>query len=732
MNDVETSTSTNIVNDTTSSIDSGDEVEKRQFNKFELLDLVEDETDNNNDTDDCSQNKPTESEDEKLHTKPRQSKVKRKNRKKGSNVTVVDEVETTHTNVNKNLEKRLKSRRRGKGRKGHGGPGGKGGNANAFDELIEEQLRIIGSSDTKTSSGPNSSTLTDAERALMRRLDMLTVEHRNLNPDNELRRMFGRKIIDSERATRVQRRAGRSTGVSSRNSASLVGDEDRIPTSRTGLIMILDDELNREYNTSQNKDNNNKSDTLLKGIQYFRFVHSKNYQQTHNRFLDAAEQGDTAEILRILTPGEPLHVESLIQLSDVVRESEDYKTASEFIQQALAIIQNSFHTSFNMTQARCRLDYRRPENRSFFIALFKHLNYLGRRGLKRTPLEFTKLLLSLDPDNDPLAAKLLIDYYALRSEEYDYLIEFAETWDPQETLPNLRFSVALALYLKSKKKAHDSKSSTGGSDANDLQTIADDKLQATLLKFPNFLSPLFEANKIEPDAGFKKCDYFNYGPLETKIVPESIQVLIRLYVARTCMIWKTKEIMNWLERNATNLARRIANKELEPNDPNEYWSSVFKASAPRNLLRHLILSPDLPSDIVKVPPSAASVPILDIDPFPPQNQILSYTRPPRRANASSPFLRLTHVNPSTSSFRLFFRSMIPGFEAQGSSSELEADPLNIVINDDATEEGEGENSIHRSVNGIMDSLRGLLAAVQIRADYGDSDEDDEYDLHDID
>ena len=84
-----------------------------------------------------------------------------------------------------------------------------------------------------------------------------------------------------------------------------------------------------------------------------------------------------------------------------------------FSERALCSFESSFHTLFNYTQANCRLDYSRAENRyiwqtchdclksfgcakimshapfvysrSFFLTLFRHLSYISRRGMYNVP-----------------------------------------------------------------------------------------------------------------------------------------------------------------------------------------------------------------------------------------------------------------------------------------------------------------------------------------------------------
>ena len=59
---------------------------------------------------------------------------------------------------------------------------------------------------------------------------------------------------------------------------------------------------------------------------------------------------------------------------------------------------------------------------------------------------------SLDPDTDPLCALLMIDFYAIRSDEYGYLTQLYDVWDSSRNLrnlPNFAFSVPLALFYNS-------------------------------------------------------------------------------------------------------------------------------------------------------------------------------------------------------------------------------------------------------------------------------------------
>ena len=133
-----------------------------------------------------------------------------------------------------------------------------------------------------------------------------------------------------------------------------------------------------------------------------------------------------------------------------------------------------------------------------FLAIFKYFTNIGQRGCYRTALEFCKLLFLLDVENDPLAALLAIDFYAIKAQEYSWFIEFFNCYEPTKNLsqlPNFAYAIALAHFYQSK--------SVGG----DLSR-ADDYLQKALLMFPTVLVPLLEKCSIQPDGRLLKNDYF--------------------------------------------------------------------------------------------------------------------------------------------------------------------------------------------------------------------------------
>ncbi|PSN57953.1 Transcription factor 25, partial [Blattella germanica] len=316
----------------------------------------------------------------------------------------------------------------------------------------------------------------------------------------------------------------------------------------------------------------------------YTFEHNEHYQQIQKKFLDAVESFNPDNIVAIINE-HPYHVDSLIQLSDFCKMSEDLQMAAQLIERALYTL---------------------------FITLFKHLTFVGQRACYRTALELCKLLLSLDPFDDPLGVILCIDFYALRSLKYDWLISAYDEWEPEKNvsqLPNFAFSVAMAHYQLDAEAESEKKH------------LANDLLQKALIMFPGVLLPLLEKCSVQPDS--------------------------RLYVCRNYHMWKEYGMLEWLEKNVHTVLDRVDKcdpyvAECEEKRKRRYLKS------PWNVLRHIFLS-----DIKEVTATFTEDidgPMLSYDPLPPANSTRLYTRP-----------RRPRLYEHSNTFTMFFRSLLPNF-----------------------------------------------------------------------
>lgn len=271
------------------------------------------------------------------------------------------------------------------------------------------------------------------------------------------------------------------------------------PVSKTGIYMTVEQQHNSNdisNDTNISGINNSSSNDNNRGLIWFKFEHNANYRALQQKFLTAVESMDSDNIIQIINQ-QPYHIDSLIQLSELCKMSEDHAMASELIEHAIFALESSFHSMFSLTAGNCRLDYRRQENRAIYIVLFKHAQYLEARACSKTALEVTKLLFSFEPE-DPLALILILDFYALRAKEYQWLIQLYNEWEVSNNLaqlPNMAYSYALALFHQHKN--------------GDL-TLADQSIQYALLMFPGVLKPLLNEMSVQVDSRVNSHSFF--GP----------------------------------------------------------------------------------------------------------------------------------------------------------------------------------------------------------------------------
>lgn len=220
---------------------------------------------------------------------------------------------------------------------------------------------------------------------------LLQIENKHLNPENEMRRIFGTRVVQNEAMARQKK----SRGQRHQRSSILVSPKPTWPSAaRSGLSM-------RPVSSD------------LPG-QWFTLDHNTHYQTVQKQFLAAVDSLNPDQIVALLQV-HPMHIDSMLQLSDICKMGEDSAMAAELVERTLYALEAAFHPCFSFASGSCHLDYRRQENRALFIALYRHLHFVGSRACYRTALEICKILLNLDPSEDPLAIVLLVDFYAIRA-----------------------------------------------------------------------------------------------------------------------------------------------------------------------------------------------------------------------------------------------------------------------------------------------------------------------------
>ncbi|KAG0345623.1 Transcription factor 25 [Podila humilis] len=396
----------------------------------------------------------------------------------------------------------------------------KKGKAKTMDEMsIEEFERSLQQMNQQLGSLSDAGSSSKAPLAPLKQL--LAVDTRFLDADAEMKKMFGARVVNSEIK---DRRYAKVT-----KKALLAQPRGTWPVRKaSGLSMAL---------VETDKDN----------VTTFKIHHSDAYQRTQLKFLGAVASYDPNNLVALLRES-PFHIDTLLQLSEVSKHNGDNSLAGEFIEQALFAFEKSFHSLFNIGSGAVRLNFMDVENRSFFLAIHRHIQFLGRRGCWRTAFEFNKLLLSLDPVHDELGALLSIDFYALKAQEYSYLVRMYERLQADHGLthlPNFAYSIAMArFHLETAEGCKDHAESSA-------------LLQRAIILFPTAAPLLADQGgfSIEGEMAYEAAFF------PAKDLPKVLDLYIHLFVARNFALWKEPEVISWLKDNVkTCVQTRFNNK----------------------------------------------------------------------------------------------------------------------------------------------------------------------------
>ena len=311
--------------------------------------------------------------------------------------------------------------------------------------LKEFKVKIASRASYQEEAGP--------DRELKGLFELLAVDSRHLNAFNEMKKLFGSTVTSSEAADHAARRAGRGpqtldlgaalsgrynrffkgeclSGLAVRRNVLVLGKEEWPKATSAGLGMEL---VERAWDFT---------------VEY-KFVHSTIYQKIQKEFRQSVQTMDPQALILLLQPY-PYHISTLLQVSEIAKQQGDHAVSADLLERALFTFGRSVHSSFGsaLSQGKARLDYRRFENREFWLAAWRYINSLGQRGTWRTAFEWAKLLLSLDPEDDPLCIHLILDQLAIRGGEFESLIQLAgnQSVNWGQSSPNVQISLALAHY----------------------------------------------------------------------------------------------------------------------------------------------------------------------------------------------------------------------------------------------------------------------------------------------
>ncbi|XVE77371.1 hypothetical protein DITRI_Ditri13aG0056900 [Diplodiscus trichospermus] len=408
------------------------------------------------------------------------------------------------------------------------------------------------------------------------RPSILQVDPKYLNVENELRRIFGSKVVRSfeksnQSSSSRQVRGGRRGSHHIRKTV-LISPSDHWPR--------WDGSLSMEF--LKTKD----------GYHYFRYAHSSPYEQAQRAFEAAQAIHDLNGVASVLLY-HPYHLDSLITMADYFKFVGEHQMSADAIAKCLYALECAWHPMFTPLQGNCQLNFSHDTNKPLFKALFSHMKNMDRRGCHRSALEVCKLLLALDSD-DPTGAMFCLDYFALRAGEYAWLERFSEDYRSDSSLwlfPNFSYSLAVCrFYLEQEESSHNNCLDSTKASSADLMSQA-------LLLHPSVLKKLVAKVPLKDQAWttILKNPFFR----SDQIGIPSLDHLINIYVERNYLIWRLPDLQKLLRNGALHVTETLEHNKSDAKD----WACVRKEafSSDKNEYVHLLVQ-DFSDTVQTLPP----------------------------------------------------------------------------------------------------------------------------------
>lgn len=405
---------------------------------------------------------------------------------------------------------------------------------------------------------------------------VLAIDPKHLKGENEMRRIFGSKVVDSFENQRSMPSSSRQVRGARRvahnpRKTLLVSPPSYWPPWDKSITMDLLEMKN--------------------GLNYFRYTYDPSVSHVQELFEAAKAANDLNAIAAILGKY-PYHPESLLTFAELFKYSGEHQSSADAVEKCLFALECAWHPLFSPLQGNYQLKFNHDTNKPLFTALFSHMKNLDRRGCHRSALEVCKFLLSLDFD-DPKGSLFCIDYFALRSQQYKWLEQFAEEYQCDNSLwlfPNFSFSLATARFYLERDAASE------GSDDADKSTSLDLMKQALMLH-PMVLRKIVDKAPLKDSSWTQILRNVFFG--SAKPGSPSLEHMINIYVERHYIMWRFPELQNLLKEAALLVIESLKQDNREALD----WACVRKEafSSDKNEYSHLLVS-DFTDTTPSLPP----------------------------------------------------------------------------------------------------------------------------------
>ncbi|KAF8318209.1 DUF654-domain-containing protein, partial [Clavulina sp. PMI_390] len=495
-----------------------------------------------------------------------------------------------------------------------------------IDQALME-LGIKGGPTPAPKSGESSGPAIVVSSAVTKFRELLATSPKHLDGDAELRRFFGSKVVR----------------IATNHLVSQPAKQRRAPVVRSQLTTPPPTWYMVRLSQGLTMRPSKETEVWRKigaypGDKWWTLEHSTSYKTVELLFLETVQMGDYEGFMRILQK-HPWHVDTLLQMSEVARHQDgnafcgtiadpliDNTQASDLVARALFAIERAFPPSFNITTGTQRLDFDRIENRPFFMTLARYIVNLQKRGTNRAAFEFARLLLSLDPGEDPHGALLYLDYLAVRSGMNQWLLDMWVVWEQLATeerftpgradirlLPGWSWARALAM-----RNVEDEK----GDRKHERSTRL---LEDAFCTYPYVLPLLADKAGINlsselrahPDLRISTSwDSFAKGE-------STLHLLSHLYTQRSFELWKVPEIAEWIRSTITPSLLQHLSSPSPALEVRRKAITTYGGGTPENFVRHVIVAENR-SAMAFFHPGAVPQQMVSFDPLPPRTSLSQY------------------------------------------------------------------------------------------------------------
>ncbi|PWN29831.1 DUF654-domain-containing protein [Jaminaea rosea] len=426
-----------------------------------------------------------------------------------------------------------------------------------FDSLLSSQphMKAGGGSGSATGSAAPSTSAAAGGPSSLR--SSLTLNPSNLDPSIELKRQFGSAAIKAFEASNAGTDGEGGTGGAGAQRAAR-GAKARMmarnPNLKARSVLVQPREdwppIARTFTGIQGE----LIDDEDSGEKMATWTHSKAYRTAQYEFQAAVATYDPNSIYALFRPY-PWHIHLLSSLSDIAKHQGDLAQAADWNARILFAFERTAATQWvgSLTSGGAaggpmRVDFDKVENRALWLAVHRNVGFLGRRGTWRTALEWSKLLLALEPERDPHGALLWIDFLAVKSSQHQWLVDDflpalrkkgkGKEGSNADWLGGLAFAEALAVRaMEADEKQGKKKSGSATSLRSSSSPSSTDLLKRAIHSHSYMLSALASKTALPP-----------LSPKLGVQDPNDVQeILAQLYALRSESLWKDADNRDWLQ-----------------------------------------------------------------------------------------------------------------------------------------------------------------------------------------